>query len=207
MPLAQALADFQADVQQCESLVAHAHATDPAGQSLLPLSDRRQITAAALLNMFVAWETFLERALAIFMTGGATLGGAQPTKFVSPPSEEAAQSMVIGVNRYFDYGNHDFFRKLVSIYFLNGYPFEPHMAAISGDLADLRTLRNASAHITSTTQQALESLYLRIFGTPNPGVDLYSFLLSLDPRSNANETVFLAYRNKLVVAAQLIAYG
>jgi len=53
----------------------------------------------------------------------------------------------------------------------------------------------------------LESLSLRIFGQPRPGVTLYQLLTSPDPRSTTNETVFLAYKNKLMVAAELVANG
>jgi len=81
--------------------------------------------------------------------------------------------LVIGVQRYFDYGNHDYVRRMVNMYFENGYPYEPHLSAVSSDLADLRTMRNASAHITSTTQTVLESLALRIFSRPSGSFDNY----------------------------------
>lgn len=207
MPLAQSLADFHADLNQCEALIAHAHAVDQTGQPLLPPLDQRQITVAAVLNVFVAWETFLESALTAYMVGEPTLSGAMPQRYVSPPSLDAARALVIGVNRYFDYGNQDYLRKVVRMCFQNGYPFEPHLSSITGDLADLRTLRNSSAHITSTTQTALESLHLRIFAVPNIGVDLYTFATSSDPRSVTNETIFLTYKNKLAVTAHLIATG
>lgn len=47
---------------------------------------------------------------------------------------------------------------------------------------DLRTMRNASAHISSTTQTALESLAQRIFRTPRPGIVLYDLLMAADPK-------------------------
>lgn len=207
MPLDQVLAAFKADVAQCDSLIANAHRTDGAGNSILPVLDRKQITVAAFLNLYVAWETFLESSLTELMAGGATLSGAPPIRYVSPVSVEAARVLIIGVQRYFDYGNPEYVRRLVSMYFQNGYPYEPHLSAASSDLADLRTMRNASAHITSTTQTALESLALRIFAGPNIKIDLYSLLTRIDPRSTTGETVFLACKNKLVVIAELIVQG
>lgn len=206
--VAHSLADFQASLAQCEGLIANAHQTSSNGAPLLTLLDQKQITAAALLNVFVAWETFLEEVLMALMLGESTLSGIAPVKYVAPLHIDAARSMVIGVQRkYFDYGNHDHVRRLVGLFFQNGYPFEPSLGSIHGELADLRTLRNASAHITSNTQTALEALALRIFGAPRPGVDLYSLLMSVDPRSSSAETVFLAYKNKVLVAAELIANG
>ena len=71
--------------------------------------------------------------------------------------------MVIGTQRYFDYANPDYVRKLVDMYFEKGYPFEPHLSGAFTEIADMRTLRNASVHVTSTTQTALEALAFRLF--------------------------------------------
>ena len=68
-------------------------------------------------------------------------------------------------------------------------------------------MRNASAHVSSTTQGALENLALRIFAGPRLGITLYDVLTAIDPRSATNETVFLGYKNKLLVAAELVANG
>lgn len=207
MPLAPILADFRGNLTQCDSLIANAHRVDAASVPLLPEIDRQQITVAAFLNMFIAWETFLEASLCDLMIGAPTLSGAIPVKYVSPPNLDAARELVIGVMRYFDYGNNANMRKLVSMYFRNGYPYEPHLSAIESDLNDLRTMRNASAHITSTTQTALESLALRIFAQPHAGISLYRMLTMVDPRSASGETVFVTYENKLNVTAELILQG
>ncbi len=207
MPLDHTLDEFRTNVTQCDALIANAHRMDGVGSWILPLLDRKQITVAAFLNLYVAWEAFLEAVLAELMTGSATLSGTFPIRYVSPVNVEAARALVIGVNRYFDYGNHEYVRRLVRMYFQDGYPFEPHMSSISSDLSDLRTMRNASAHITSTTQAALESLALRILSRPSAKIDLYSLLTRNDPRSTTGETVFLTYKTKLVVAAELISRG
>jgi hypothetical protein len=207
VPLAQTLSQFQAEVAQCESLIANAHKLDPAGQSLFPQIDRRQITVAAFLNLFIAWETFLENALADLMTGEQTLNGTAPVKYVSPLTPIAAKSMVSGGNKYFSYSSHEKLRKIVSLYFHNGYPFEPHIGSIYGDLSDINTMRNSSAHKVSTTQLSLEGLAGRIFGQPKPGIDLYTLLTSLDPRQNPPQSVFSVYKDKLLFASQLIVQG
>ncbi|TIW79066.1 MAG: hypothetical protein E5V51_25415, partial [Mesorhizobium sp.] len=106
MPVAQALAGFQANVAQCDRLIANAHQLNAAGQSVLPEIDRQQITVAAFLNMFIAWETFLETVLSHLMSGAVTTNGNAPLKFASPANPEMAKKMVIGTMRYFDYGNH-----------------------------------------------------------------------------------------------------
>ena len=187
MPLTPVLADFRASIAQCESLIANAHKTDSAGASLFSTIDQKQITIAALLNMFIAWERFLELSLTTLMIGGATLSGTSPVRYVVPPTLDTAREMIIGVMRYFDYANHDNMRKMATLYFNQGYPYEPHLSGISSELADLRAMRNASAHITSTTQTSLESLARRISGNPMSGIDLYQLLTMIDPRSAAGD--------------------
>ena len=207
MSLSNDLAGFQTSVRQCENLIANAHKTDTAGNAFLPDVDRQQITVAGFMNMFIAWETFLESSLVALMTGASTIGGNTPTRYVLPPTLEAARNLVIGINRYFDYANHQNLIKMVNQYFMDGYPYEPHLSAIHSDLDDLRTMRNASAHISSTTQAALGALFLRIFGAPSGRIKLYNLLTSIDPRSPNGATVFVTYKIKLLVTAELISKG
>jgi hypothetical protein len=207
VPLAQILLEFKDSVAQCDSLIANAHKVDAAGIPLLPTIDQRQITVAAFLNMFIAWESFIESSLTELMTGVSTISGTAPNRYVSPVDLAAARRLVKWVGRYFDYANHQNVMKAVTMYFEHGYPYEPHLSAIYSDLDDLRTMRNASAHISSTTQTALDSLALRILGQPQPDISLYQLLTMVDPRSAAGETIFLAYKNKLVVTAELISQG
>lgn len=207
MAFSDILHEFQDSVTQCDSLIANSHGVDAVGNPILPPRDREQIAVAAFLNMYKAWEAFLEAAIIHLMIGGNTLSGRSPTKYVSPLHSQAAQAMIVGVLPYFDYANHDRVKTIVNLYFHSGYPFEPHFSAIFSDLGDLRTIRNASAHISSTTQTSLESLALRVFGAPRIGITLYQLLTAVDPRSPIGETVFAAYRTKLLVTAELIARG
>jgi hypothetical protein len=196
-----------ASVLQCENLIANAHKTDHSGVAMLPTMDQQQITVAAFLNVFIAWESFLEESLAQLMIGEKTTSGAIPVRFVAPPTLDSARQLTIGVKKYFDYGNHQHFKTMARIYFEKGYPYEPHLSAIISELDDLRTMRNSCAHISSSTRRALESLATGIFGQPRPGITRYQLLPSTDPRSKTAETVFSAYKNKLVVTAEIIAQG
>jgi hypothetical protein len=207
VPLASALAEFQARAVQCDSLIGNAHRVDATGALLFPAADREQITVAAFLNLFIAWEGFIEDSMTKLMAGSPTISGNLPMRYVTPPTQAAAKAMVIGINRYFDYANHDNVRRVVAMYFDQGYPFEPHISGITSTLADLRTMRNASAHITSTTQLALEALAQRVFATPRPGIALYTLLVSVDPRSATGGTVFTESRDSLLTVAGLIASG
>lgn len=208
MPIQQSLISFQGDAAQCDNLIANAHRQDPAGNALFRVLDREQITVAAFLNLFIAWERFIESAICDFMMGESTLGGAVPIRYVNPTNREHSDKIILHTMRYFDCANHDNVRKVANLYFQNGFPFETAMNSINVDLADLRTIRNSCAHISSTTKYALEGLASRILGRPRPGISVYDLLLSIDPRVQGNATtVYASYRDKLLAAASLIANG
>lgn len=207
MSIATALEAFQKAVVQCENLISNAHKIDESGNSYLPELDRRQITAAAFLNMFISWETYLESVLAYLLSGSLPLKSPAPTKFASPPTPEMAKKMIIGTMRYFDYGNHFTFKKIVEIYFDGGKPFKAPLDAINSSLDDLRVMRNSAAHISSTTQSALDALALRLLGVPSSGIDLYDLLTSTDPNASSNGTIFKTYRDILWTTAEIIADG
>ena len=135
------------------------------------------------------------------------MSGRLPNRYVIPPDQDAAKALVLGCQRYFDYANFENVKRIAMIYFENGYPFEPRLSSITSVLADLRTMRNASAHMTTTTQKALEALAQRIFSTPQPNIDLYTLLTTSRPSSLHGNTLYAESRDKLLVTAELIANG
>jgi hypothetical protein len=207
LALVDRLNELNLAISQCDSLIATAHKLDAAGLFLFSQKDREQIASAAFLNSFIAWEAFLEAAFADYLIGEPSLSGAAINKFAHPATPEAAKSMLIGVNKYFDYSNHEFVKRISRIYFQNGHPFDAPIGSVVSDLADLKTIRNACAHLTSTTQAALEAVALRIFGSPRVGITPYVLILSPDPRSATGGTVYSEFRDKLIATATVIANG
>ncbi len=205
MSLTVVLSQFNSSVQQCENLIVNAHKSDANGDTILPEIDQVQITVAGFLNMFIAWEYFLESSLLEYMTGSTTISGKQPKRIVFPTTKHSAQQLIIGINRYFDYANHQNIIKIANSFFEKGYPYEPHLSAIYKQLDDLRTMRNASAHYSTTTQVALDALAIRILKAPYNGINLYDLLTNSIP--NESKTVFVGYKEKLTATAHLISYG
>lgn len=207
MPIAQSLANFQAQVAQCDSLIASAHTVQVGGALHFALLDRQQITVAAFLNMFIAWEEFMEASIGDFMMGEPTLSGTAPVRYVAPPSRDHSGKMVIHMHRYFDFAHHENVKKLAKLFFDAGYPFDIPINSLTQELSDLKIMRNACAHMSSTTKAALEGLGLRIFGSPQAGITVYQMLTANDPRTNPQVTVYASYRDKLLVAAELVSMG
>jgi hypothetical protein len=207
MPIGQSLLVFQASVAQCDSLIANAHSVAVGGKFYFSIRDREQITVAAFLNLFIAWEEFVEASIGDFMMGEPTIGGKHPVRYVNPPTRDHSGRMVVHMNRFFDYASHENVKKLARLYFDTGYPYDTPINSLSQELSDLKIMRNACAHMSSTTKAALEGLCLRVFGSPQAGITVYQMLTANDPRSNPTATVYASYRDKLLLAAALIAQG
>lgn len=207
MPIAQSLVAFQNGLAQCDSLIATAHVTNEIDAYHFAQRDRAQITVAAFLNMFIAWEAFIEASISDYMMGDSTIGGNAPARYVTPPTRTHSAKMVIHTGRYFDFANHENVKRLANLFFDAGYPFETPLNSMSQELSDLKTMRNACAHMSSTTKTSLESLAIKIFGSPKPGISVHEMLTSIDPRTNPNVSVYAAYRDKLLTAAAIIAQG
>jgi hypothetical protein len=208
VPIGQSLTTFQAAVAQCDSLIASAHRSDATGTYLFALPDREQITVAGFLNLFIAWEEFIEASINDFMMGDLTVRGNIPVRYVTPPSAQHSNKMIVHTLRYFDYSNNDNVRKVAKLFFEAGYPFEGPLSSIDAELAEMKTIRNACAHLSSTTRTALEGLATRILGQPQPGINVYRLLTTFDPRVQGNATtIYATYRDKILSAAQLIAQG
>ena len=157
--------------------------------------------------MFIGWETFLESSLIHLMAGYPTISGTLPVRRIVPLTPEDARGIVKGVGPYFDYGRHDNVRKVVGMYFDQGYPYEPHLGGIFQHLSDIKTIRNSCAHITASTQLPLSTLAGRIAGQPVPAVTAYKLLTMADPRPGSAGTVLETYKATLLVTAELIANG
>ena len=157
--------------------------------------------------MFIAWETFLEETLANLMAGILTISGSVPVRYVSPLSDTHAKTMIVGTRPYFDFANHDNVRTVAAIYFKDGVPIEPHLRGIVSELSDLKTIRNACAHFQSTTQMPLEFACTSDFRRSKDWLFCLSAAHLRRPAIRDRRAVFLSYKNKLIVTAELIATG
>ena len=208
MTIGQTLSEFQAEAAQCDKLIANAHKLDSNGDSIFSPRDREQITVAAFLNLFIAWEEFIELSITDFMMGGTTVGGSNPIRYATPPTREHSNKMVVHTQRFFDYANHENVRKIAKLFFDSGYPFETPLSSINAELVEIKTIRNACAHMSSTTNATLTAIATRILGQPQKGITVYQLLTTIDPRIQGNSTtVYAGYRDKLIAAATLVARG
>ena len=80
-----------------------------------------------------------------------------------------------------------------------------NILSIQNDLLDLKTIRNAAAHISATTQKKLDSLASRLLSHTVVDITVESLITQLEPSTGLS--YFEYYKQKLDVVAEKIAKG
>lgn len=166
-----------------------AHALDTGGQYERPLSERALISEACFLKLFVGLEEFLELSFAHYLVGNMSTARWRPRKFARPSNTDHALKMLIGTQRFVDWSTPDTVVKYAELYFENGEPFKSTLSGTIGHLQSMKTVRNSTAHLSTTTQTALEGLYARWTGNPISGVTAYDMLMA--PKAGQGSTFYL----------------
>jgi hypothetical protein len=206
MSLADSLSDFRSDVDKINGYINLAYEQSSAGNYIRSDQEIEFLVTSAFLKLFIAWESFLEKSFVTYLTGGSSIGGTRPTKYANPIDQEHAHKLLIGTQKYVDWANNEIVNRVAVLYFENGEPFKTALDSISTDLSDLRTIRNASAHISSTTQKKLDAVASRVLGNTTTGTNVSDFIMKIS-LEDASKTVLQMYQLKLDITAENIAYN
>lgn len=204
MPQAGLLADFTRAVEFARKIIVDAHATDGNGQFVHAADVRAFMTEAAVLKIYMAWERYLEQSFLGFLMGVPSTAGVRVTCYLRPTTLEHARRVLIGTQRYVDWSNPQIVKRLAELYFEKGEPYWRTLSSIEVDLFDLRAIRNAAAHLSTSTSDQLDQLALRKLGRATTGVTVYDLVTAPDAHI-AGKTVLEGYIEALEAAASLIA--
>lgn len=198
------LDQYRNTVSNARQYASDAFRQNPDGTYIYDEAHRGFIVDAAILKFFIAWETFLESIFKCFLLGERTIGGTLVTSYVNARNEQHAGKLLIGTSKYFDWANPESVCKLSKLYLDDNNPIDNSLKAIFSDLYDLRTIRNAAAHMVETTRKPLESLAQRKTGRMQVGIKPYSFVFMIESEDN---TYWDYYQQILDIAAENIAKG
>ncbi|MFK5951404.1 MAG: hypothetical protein QM500_21830 [Methylococcales bacterium] len=204
MSLADTLSVFRAGIVHTNNLISMAYEQDTTGNDIFDADKKEFVISSAFLKMFIYWESFVEDSFSKYLTGELSTDGTGVMCFVSPNDREHALKILIGTQKYVDWANHDIVRRLANLYLENGDPFASNLASISRELSDLKTVRNAAAHLSSTTQHQLDALSTRVLGRPISNTDVAAFMMQLHPL-DSSKTVLQYYQNLLDITAENVA--
>jgi hypothetical protein len=200
MELVDIFNTYKQNIQDAVDIIDFAYSRYANGHYKYPKKIRVFNSKNAFLKIYISWESFLEASFISYMLGKSSTSGRTLVRYVTPLDSDHAQKLLIGTQRYFDWGNSENLRKLSKLYFENGEPFNGIIGSIVTDLSDLKTIRNAAAHISSTTSTQLDAVASRILNRSIVNIDVSDFIFSIDP-NNGTQTILDMYLAILEAAA------
>lgn len=140
------------------------------------------------MQIFLAWEKFLESSFILYLNAGADLQGNTYIRYGIPKDREHAYNMIKGTKNYPDWTNINDVRCLAKIYFENGGPYSI-IENIPVEFEDIKIIRNRISHVSEKSIKAFERLLAKtIMQTINVGVG--DFLMMF---KDADQTYFSYY--------------
>lgn len=206
MTLNTSLANFRQDVIKVNGYIDLAYEQDDTSNNIRTTDEIEFLVTSAFLKLFIAWEGFLERTFISYLTGEESLDGNQVVRYASPVDESHAHRILIGTQKYVDWANNEIVNRIAGLYFENAEPYLTALNSIARDLSDLRVIRNASAHISSTTQTKLDAVASRVLGTQVSNIRVADFITRISTEDNT-KTVLQMYQLKLDITAENIAHN
>lgn len=189
---------------EVNDLVLFAHSRTRGGRYKFDRQKRAFIVESAFLKLFIAWEEFLESIFHAYLIGEPTITGAVVNRYLIPVDEDHAKSVLIGTQKYVDWSNPTIVVRLSKLYLGEPNIIQSGLNAINSDLMDLKTIRNAAAHLSSTTNAKLIALRNRLLGPTRAGVtSVYLLIMSTDPNDHS-KTLFDKYMDLLVASATVL---
>ena len=206
MPLVDTLANYRAAITQCTQNLNIAFSTDAADTYIYSQPQRDFIIESSFLKFFISWENFLENSFLDFLLGEPSIRGTVILRHANPIDRSHAHKILIGTQKYVDLANPEIVRRLSKLYFDNTNPIETVISSIQTDIFDLKTIRNAAAHISSTTSHEIDALATRKLQRQCINFTVSQLILAFDPAAAVNTQTFLTtYTNLLDAAADNIA--
>ena len=137
------------------------------GGRFKPISQRQMliILELAFLQLFLAWEDFLEHSFVRYICGAKTASGYAPSRYVRPPTMRDAQNMICQPRRpYADWTDVEDVIRLANVYFKNGEPYESGLRPLLVDLRHMTVIRNSIAHRSEQSHLQLEDITRGLVG-------------------------------------------
>lgn len=205
MTTAECLSNYRQSVINSQTYMSSAFSTKPDGSYLYDADHQRFIVDAAFLKFYIAWETFLESIFSSYLLGELTTEGTVVPKCITARDAKHASEILVGTNTYFDWSNPELVRKLSKLFLEEDNTIGANILSIQNDLFDLKTIRNAAAHITTTTQTKLDGVASRLLGHQQYNTTVAGLILVNRPGTTF--TIFEYYKNTLDVTAECMCKG
>lgn len=179
----------------------------PKGVPKFTARHREIVTELAFLRAFLAWELFLEETFVLYLLGKKPPKGRSPHRYVSPPTREVAENIVIPEGRdYVSWTVASTVADRATRFFRGGEPFAPALRSQINTLNEMRTIRNAIAHWQSSAQDKFKNVVRNKpgIGSYPAGLTVGGFLTMRIPASSPPESFFSDYLKRIRITAEQV---
>lgn len=146
------------------------------------------IVEHCFMQIFLAWEIFLEKSFLLYLKGACDLKGNAYVRYALPIDNDHAYNMVKGTKQYPDWTNINEINTLSNIYFENSGPYIL-LTSNPIELAQVKTIRNKISHVSEKSTRAFNSLLAQTI-IRSANVSVCDFLMSF---KNGSETYYTYY--------------
>lgn len=173
------------------------HCLNPHG----PISDAG--IEATFLQMFRAWEFFLEESVVAYMCGRLACDGGSVSCHITAPSEEVARKILYQEKAYIEWTDVDKVRERLLLYFPSPNRIEAALVPNLVDLKHITRVRNAIAHNSIPARRNFDNLVQGLFGG-RPRMSRPANLLAAKHPEDSAKTFFDRYADTLEFIATSI---
>lgn len=204
--LQHVLGDCRRTLKDCRRFAADAQRwSSPGSLPHISIKRRDWITEVAFLRAFLALESFLEEAFALYSLGQKPPKGRAPNRFAFPPNRRTAEEWFIPEGRRYASWDAQAVSYRAQRYFRSGGPFTTALRGSQSTLEEARTIRNAIAHESSSTQGKFEALVRTKLGALPIRANVGSFLGTTVPASSPPQSFLELYLERIeLVASQIV---
>lgn len=183
-PLSKPKRDFQSSLNDARNLFVFC--SSPVGIHTDPGIE------AALLQLFKAWESFLEDCVCSYLSGRLSCDGKTVATYIKAPNERWAAGMLYGDRAYLEWTDPEAVLKRVNILFQDGNRISSTLSSGLTELRQLKTIRNAIAHSSPTSVAGFAKLVTNLLGSSHPTVQRPAQLL-VRPVTRSTATTYFEH--------------
>jgi len=203
------LRDFDQGISQSQHLAAAAHVwilpTYGPSNPKFTTKHQNMLIELAFLKCFLAWERFLEESFILYLMGKKSPRRFAPKRFIEPPTREYAIQLVLPEGRqYANWDDPETVQSRAQRFFIKGGPYKSVLSANAYLFKELRVIRNAMVHHSSSSQGKFQGLVRQKIGALPLKMNVGTFLSTTQPNSNPPISFLDDYLNRMICAAKQI---
>jgi hypothetical protein len=170
------------------------------------LRHRETVTRLAFLQVFLAWEAFLEESFILYLLGKKPPIGPQPKRLdYRPTTRKQAFRYIVGDRNYADWTKIGDLRDRSKKYFVLGKPFTDAFIGEQINFEEMAVIRNAIAHSSTAAQERFKTLVRsKLLGSCPPNLTIGGFLATSLPGVSPPQSFLEYYVNIMSRVAKKI---